>query len=148
MWFDPDDILYNGAIDIIISHLEMYPTITAVMMTSDIHNPRSAQTTITINEFEQSPVNGHFLRAVRRDWLVEHLDDFDWPVAEWVFTANLIQTNAIIIQTPGYKWIARSHSAVHTTLSRQDIDDTRTEVSRIMGYKYDYITRLKRPHGY
>lgn len=146
-WFDPDDVLYDGAVDRLITILTQHLGVTGVMMTSDISHPQNSQTTIQIKRFETAPVNSHFFRAIRRDWLTDHLDDFNWPVSEWVLTAKLFHTNAIIIEEPAFKWMA-TMSGDHSRITQNDVDVTREEVVRIMGYKYDYTTRLKRPHGY
>lgn len=146
-WFDPDDHLYRSTISTLIEYIQKYPDIDAVLMHSDIHHPLSSQKTMNINKFAENPVNNHFMRAINRKWLNAHLDDFNYPIAEWVFLARLLtQSNAIILPQSGYRWISNG-GRTHMSHTKEEVDATRDEVQRIMGYKYDYQARMKRPHG-
>lgn len=146
-WFDPDDELYPRTIHTLISYIKAYPHVSGVLMTSDIYHPASTMKTIQLDRFAHEAVHSHLMRAVNRKWLNEHLDDFNWPIAEWVFTAKLIQSDAIILPIPAYKWIGVGAGGTHLTHGKNDILITRAEVQRIMGDKYDYNARVKQPHG-
>lgn len=147
-WFDPDDHLYRSTIPTLIEYIQKYPNIDAVLMLSDIYHPLSSQKSVDINKFADHPVNNHLMRAVNRKWLNAHLDDFNHSIAEWVFLARLVaKSNAIILPQSAYRWIS-TRGGAHMLHSKSEVDATRDEVRRIMGYKYDYQARMKRPHGH
>lgn len=146
-WFDPDDHLYRDTIATLIEYIQMYPDIDGVLMLSDIYHPLSEQKKMDLTKFEDNPVNSHFMRAINRTWLNAHLDDFNYPIAEWVFMARMLtSSNAIILPQSGYRWIANG-GGTHKRHPLSEICATRDEVRRIMGYKYDYQARMKRPYG-
>lgn len=127
-WFDPDDHLYRSTISTLIDYIQRYPMIDAVLMMSDVFHPLSTLKTIAFSKLGDDPVHGHLMRAVSRNWLNAHLDDFKWSVAEWVFTTRLVtESNAIILPQSGYRWVGVGGGGTHSTHAAADIVATRVK---------------------
>lgn len=133
-WFDPDDKLYSYTLPNLISVLKKNPGIVGVLCLSDYQQPGQPLKTIKIEDFARKPVDGHWFRILRRDWLAEHIALFDCPVNEWPVTAAAIEAGAIFVPIRGYCWIIGDGD--HKRVSNVGVQQAREAVKRILGTKY------------
>lgn len=143
-WFDPDDTLHPWGLHYIRKALQMNPDIDGVLTESATGIPGKPYKRIDLNRFHEYPVNCHLMRAIRREWLEKHIEYFNNPVPEWALLAKLLLADSIILPVIGYTWVPNT-GTTHTAIDAQGIKSTKEKVIEILGDKYDYNSKIRRP---
>lgn len=133
-WFDPDDKLYSYALPQMVQELKKNPNPVGVLTLSDYQFSDGKRHSIRVGDFLKKPVDGHWFRILRRDWLAKNLHLLEHPVPEWPLIAQAIEDGATFLNIKSYCWMIGN--GVHKRITPQGVNDTRNVVRQILGDKY------------
>ena len=149
MWFDPDDTLYENTLVRILDYLNNNPGCPGVMCLSDYIDPLGEPRQIKVDRIKHRPVNGHCLKALRRDVLVDILSVCNDDVICWQITAGALSIGVPVLPFSGYLWNVdetRVRTGDHTfnKISPKQMDNARTRVRQILRHMANPITLKSR----
>lgn len=104
MWFDPDDTLYELALQKLIAYLKFNKNSEGVMCLSDYIDPIGKVVQINTERLHIRPLHGHFLKIIRRDVLIKILENCSDDLICWQVSVYAMSINIPVLPFSGYLW--------------------------------------------